>query len=77
MTPRPVAITWTDHCHISPGGWVGLDELDDVTPCPVVSVGILLRKTPDLLVIAQSVTDGNATGVFVILRSCVKKVKRL
>jgi hypothetical protein len=77
MTPRPVAVTWTDHCHISPGGWVGLDELDDVTPCPVVSVGFLLRRDRETLVLAQSVTDDSATGVFVILRSCVKKVKRL
>ena len=77
MKPRPVAVTWTDHCHISPGEWVSLDALDEVTPCPVVSTGFLLRRTRDMLIIAQSVTDDSATGVFVILRSCVRKVKHL
>lgn len=80
MKPRPVAITWADHYHVSPGKWVDLDEVDvtDLTPCAVMSVGILIGQTSDTYVIAQSVTEANdATGVFVILRSCVKKVKKL
>ena len=77
MTPRPVCVFWDDQCHVSPGDWVPVVDAVTATTCPVMTVGILLRKTPDLLVIAQSVTDGNATGVFVIQRNAVRKVKRL
>lgn len=78
MKPRAVAVTWHDHYHYGPGRWISLDDLDDVSPCEVISCGFLIRKTDDVLVIAENVTEaGDASGVFVIVRSCVKGVKRL
>jgi len=77
MKPRPVAVMWADQCHVSPGDWVPVADAVTATACPVLTVGILLAKTPDVLVLAQSVSDGNATGVFVIQRNAVKKVRKL
>lgn len=77
MKPYPVAVTWVDHCHISPGEWMTVADAHDATPAVVMSVGLLLRKTKDALILAQTVGGGDAAGVFVILRSCIRKIKRL
>lgn len=75
--PR-VQVCWKDHFHASPGVWINLSDVEDLKPCDVVSVGFLIYKTREIIVIAQSISEsGDATGVFVILRSCVTKMNRL
>lgn len=78
MTYPKVEVSWKDHFHASPGTWIGLDSVDKLTPCLVKSTGYLVHKDKEVLVLAQSLTEhGDASGVFVILRSCVTKMKRL
>lgn len=75
--PR-VKVSWEDHFHASPGMWIGLSEVDRLKPCEIVSTGFLVHKNKEILVLAQNISEsGDASGVFVILRSCVIKMKRL
>ena len=70
MRRRPVWIRWHDAAHVGAGEW--LSSLDD-TAVIVHSVGVLIAKTKQHLVIAHSCDDaGNVTGVFSIPRSAVE-----
>lgn len=78
MKYHRVKVSWKDHFHASPGAWIGLSEVDKLTPCLIDSVGYLVHENKEVIVLAQSITEaGDASGVFVILRSCVTKMKRL
>ena len=80
MKPYPVLVEWTDSCDWSPGEWVDLDCLErgKATGCDVVSVGWLVQKSKSSLVLAMSRSEANdGRGLFVVERSCIKKVWRL
>lgn len=69
-----VAVTWDDAKTID--GWG--DDDDKLTPCHVVSVGFLVRKTKDYIVLAQDLApDGLICGRGQIPRGMVKKIKVL
>lgn len=71
MRRRPVWIRWHDAAHVGPGEW--MSELGD-TGVTVHTIGILVRKTKQHLVVAHSADDaGNLTGVFSIPRSAVEE----
>ena len=75
MKPRPVIVQWVDSCHLAPGAWVERDEIDDVTPCGVITCAWLIHRTKRRLVLAHSVSEsGDVTGVFVVPSQNVRKV---
>jgi hypothetical protein len=46
--------------------------------CDVVTIGWLVKRTAEVVVIAHSISEANdMTGTFVIPRSCVKRLDRL
>jgi hypothetical protein len=70
MKRRPVWVRWHDAAHVGAGEW--LTDLSD-TAVTVHTVGILVRKTRQHLVIAHSCdSSGNVTGVFSIPRTAVE-----
>ena len=78
MTRPLLMITWHDHYHFAPGTWVDLDGMEDLTPCDVETVGWLIDETPMIYALAQSITEAvDASGVFVIIKSCVTSVREL
>jgi hypothetical protein len=57
-----------------------LDVLDEgvATGCDVVSVGWLVQKSKQSVVLAMSITEADdGRGLFVIPTSCVKRIVRL
>jgi hypothetical protein len=73
-----VEVCWKDHFHASPGAWIGLSEVSKLTPCEVVTTGYLIHKDKEVIVLAQNITEsGDASGVFVIIRSCITKLRKL
>ena len=67
-----VRITWADAAHHGPGEWV--DPADVAPGVSVSTVGFLLSRRHGHYLLAQSVDDdGNATGVFSIPHSAVKR----
>ena len=55
-----------------------LDGMEDLTPCDVETVGWLIDETPMIYALAQSITEAvDASGVFVIIKSCVTSVREL
>ena len=75
MKPRPVRIHWADAAHVGAGSWINVADLDP--RCPVVTVGLLVAKRRRHHILAQSLQDGQATGVFTIPDAAIRSVERL
>lgn len=73
-------VEWLDHC--SHGrGWKEVKDLqeNDWSPILVVSVGWVIKETKKYIVIIphHDTTGGNCQGSMTIIKSCIKKRKRL
>ena len=67
-----VRVTWADAAHHAPAEWV--DPADIVPGVSVSTVGFLLSRRQGHYTLAQSIDDsGNATGVFSIPHSAVRR----
>ena len=73
--PLPVLVIWIDSAYHE-AGWELIDEARALTPKRCISVGFLIRKTKKRLVLALSITEGQAGGLLVIPRCAVLSVKR-
>jgi len=74
---RLVRIVWHDAWHVSAGEWFDPDVLDPV-PCECITVGLLIRESPDAVLIAHTVQeDGDCTGGFVIPRANIVSMETL
>ena len=79
MKPRPVLVEWGDACSIG-DGWLDPDdfEVDDVSPCGVVSVGWCLQESESAVLLALSVAENGLTReTFLVPRSAIKTMVRL
>lgn len=77
MKRRAVLVIWNDAACWSPGEWGPLPKRATVR---ITTVGILVRKDKDSLVIAQSFDDNDDPlyrGVFSIPRSAVVEMRTL
>lgn len=70
-------IKWTDNCG-TPAGWISLEEKGYSAKIPkVVSYGVLINKSKEAVVLAQSYVKGNdsiqkqAMGIVVISIACI------
>ena len=69
----PVVVEWLDSN--STGGW---DASHKITDMSCISVGLLVQKLPDRIVLAQSHEADGLYGDFIeIPRVAVKKLRRL
>jgi len=71
-------VDWTDNCG-TPAGWISLEEEDYPTEIPhITSYGVLINKSEEAIVLAQSYNGGSATikkqamGIVVISIACIK-----
>ena len=71
-----VLVDWVDSASV--GGWAGEEDLN---VCECKTVGFLLRKTKDKVVVAQSISPRDAVEVcdnrFAIPRGCIKSIREL
>ena len=77
MKRKAVMIVWRDAADHSPGEWALLPKHPKVN---ITTVGILVRKTRDHLLLAQSFDDNDDPlyrGVFSIPRSNVIELREL
>lgn len=77
MKRRAVLVVWRDTADHSPGEWSRLPKSDGAK---ITTVGILVRKTRDTLLIAQSFDDNDDPlyrGVFSIPRANVLELRTL
>ncbi len=71
-----VHIEWTDAHHHAPGEWTAPSDV--VPGVRVITVGLLLSKRSGHYTLAQSIDEsGNATGVFSIPRSAVRRFQSM
>jgi hypothetical protein len=69
-----VMVVWDDATELD--GWTDGDE--EIKPCLVYSVGYLVRKTKDHIVLAQDIAaDGMQCGRGQIPRGMVRKITTL
>lgn len=80
MKPYPALVRWVDSCDIGPATWLEPEVLSDetVSPVTIVSVGWLLSRNKERLVLSLSVAEhGDVRGAFTIPSSCVVEVVKL
>lgn len=73
-------VNWTDNCG-SPAGWISLEEENYPTEVPhITSYGVLINKSDEAIVIAQSFNKGSETikkqamGIVVISLACINAI---
>lgn len=75
-TPSIVHVSWIDSCSPS-RKWQDRDGIKGYKPASCITVGYLIEKRKDAVVIAASWGEHEVGDVTAIPRSCVKKIRRL
>jgi hypothetical protein len=73
-----VHVKWYDSSSIH--GWRGIEKLKEYRRDKLMvidSVGILIHKSKDKIILIRSVGSGEIDGVFEIPRACIKSMKTL
>lgn len=71
-------ITWEDHCSYINTGWKSGQELIELTPTEIDSVGWVIDEDKKRVVVASHLsTSGAGTGEMCIIKKCIKSRKRL
>ena len=73
---KRVEITWLDSKGVT-SLWEYWDEIEQLKPCIITSVGYLIEDRKDYKTIAQSVSDELVLGRMTIPVGCIKKIRRL
>ncbi|HEY8836728.1 MAG TPA: hypothetical protein VIO16_03420 [Dehalococcoidia bacterium] len=75
---RRVEVRWSDAAHAN-GTWRKIKELRRSRRKnePIVSAGIVLSDDKRGMMLASSAHDGSASGVIIIPRGVIRKVRRL
>lgn len=79
MKYQLVHVEWLDHIslHYDPGNWVDASRYDDVKLSEMESVGWLIKETPELIVVASTLTGSEVGNDLVIARKLVTKITNL
>lgn len=77
--PRLEIIQWADHCSYSRAGWKDFDDLKELTPAVMHSVGWVVQEDNKKLVIMTHTSreNGNGTGEMCIIKSTVQRRWRI
>jgi hypothetical protein len=70
-SPKLVLVEWIDACH-APSGWL-FGELPQVDFKPVYSVGFLIEKRTEGILLAQTWFEGDCANIIAIPRGMIKK----
>ena len=76
---RLEAICWMDHCTYSQAGWKSEQDLTDLEPLAVMSVGWVIKETKLHVIIAATIDsqDKNFQGEQCLIKSTIVKRWRL
>jgi hypothetical protein len=70
-SPKLVLVEWIDACH-APSGWL-FGESPQVDFKPVYSVGFLIEKRTEGILLAQTWFEGDCANIIAIPRGMIKK----
>ena len=71
-----VEVTWEDATSLDP--WTEMDEARDLETAKCTTIGYLIFKDNERVVIASNVSeDDEAFGITCIPRGCITKIKKL
>ena len=74
----PVVIVWIDHVSYTKSLWRSFDEMKELRPMEVKSVGYILSETPEYIILASHVTDSNTgMGELLIIKANITEMKVL
>lgn len=79
-TGSKVHVTWLDHHSLSEKEWKTLEDLEaqDFPDCVCETVGFLVKKDKNKIMIAQNKSDGNDyADLMVIITLCIKKIRKV
>lgn len=72
--PALIKIGWLDHCSIvddGGGAWMNISDAKIATPSKVISVGWLLEKNDEWVILAAELTEEECKGVSLILSKVI------
>lgn len=73
-----IYVEWIDHVTFVNNSWRRIDEIADLEPSIVETVGWVVSETKKkLVVVATRAEHNDATGEFCIIKGCILKRKRL
>lgn len=71
-----VEITWMDSKGVT-STWEFIEDLEQLKPCRIVSVGYLLEDREGYKTLVQSMSKGQVLGRLTIPTGCIKKVRKV
>jgi hypothetical protein len=74
-SPKLVLVTWIDACH-APSGWQFGGKID-VDFDPVYSIGFLIEKRKEGILLAQTWFESDCANIIAIPKGMIKKIKVL
>jgi hypothetical protein len=74
-SPKLVLVEWVDACH-APSGWC-FGEQPQVDFDPVHSVGFLIEKRKEGILLAQTWFEGDCANIIAIPHGMIKNIKVL
>lgn len=74
MTNICECIEWVDHSNFARSIWRPLEDIRDLTPFEVISVGFTIKETSKYIIIVSHLSDedNSATGEMCILKATIK-----
>ena len=74
----PVVIVWIDHVSYTESLWRSFDEMKELRPMEVKSVGYILSETPEYIILASHVTNSDTgMGELLIVKDNITEMKVL
>jgi hypothetical protein len=77
VSERAVAVAWIDSATLGDGGWMNRLDAISTASLAVRTVGFVVARTADAMVIAHSVDADRVCGVIAIPHSAVLSVREL
>jgi hypothetical protein len=76
---RLEAIRWLDHCSYSDSGWKSAEDIANLTPSPMVTVGYVAKETKDHVVMVGTLSGSGhtAAGEICLIKSAIVKRWRI
>lgn len=62
MKRKLLYVLWEDACSMSGGGWHSMEDLENMSPLPIHTIGWLVKETKTYLVLASHLDGGGFTG---------------
>lgn len=74
-----VCVLWADHSTFSEVRWRSFEDVSNLHPCLVTTVGFLIKEAPDHIIVQSTMAVGDLQGAHetLILRGTIQSITRM